>query len=140
MTSKLPPLVRDKLAKLLPMPSSDHDGERIATVAAIERVLKSKNLGWLDLAAQVITTEPVQERPPEPQSGPKGHLSAEMDSDDLVDFIEELRDSGFTFDERSGGFLASMLGRARTYDTVFISEKQKKWLANLAAKAGVEMP
>ena len=49
----LPPAVRDKLGKLLPMLSSDHDGERVGAVAAIERVLKSNNCDWHDLAASI---------------------------------------------------------------------------------------
>ena len=49
----LPSAVRDKLGKLLPMLSSDHDGERVGAVAAIERVLKSHDRDWHDLAASI---------------------------------------------------------------------------------------
>ena len=61
----LPPAVRDKLGKLLPMLSSDHDGERVGAVAAIERVLKSNNCDWHDLAASIGTPAPARE-PPRP--------------------------------------------------------------------------
>ena len=44
----LPPAVRDKLGKLLPMLSSDHDGERAGAVAAIGRVLKGAGCDWHD--------------------------------------------------------------------------------------------
>jgi hypothetical protein len=133
MTGKLSPFVRDKLAKLLPLLSSDREGERVGTVAAIDRVLKSAKLDWYDLAAQ-ITVEPVGEQPQR-----QGRAAAEMDSDDLIDLIEAMRDSGVNFSTRSEGFLHSLLERARTYDEVFLSPKQQHWLTNLAAKAGVEM-
>jgi hypothetical protein len=139
---RLPPVVRDKLAKLVPMLSSDRDGERIGAVSAIDRVLKSANLDWHDLAAQ-ITAGPVQEQPqeqPQPQSGPQGHVLDEMDSYDLVDLIESIRESGAEFNERAEGFLNSLLGRASRYDAVFLSPKQKSWLFSLALKAGVEPP
>ena len=134
MTGKLSPAVRDKLAKLMRLLSSDRDGERVGTVAAIDRVLKSAKLDWHDLTEQ-ITAEPVKEQP-HPQEGAR----AEMDSDDVVDLIGEIRASGVTLSASSEGFLHSLLGRARIYDAVFLSPKQQHWLANLAAKAGVELP
>ena len=39
-----------KLCKLLPRLASNHDGEVVATVAAIERTLHSVGLDWHDLA------------------------------------------------------------------------------------------
>jgi hypothetical protein len=139
MTSKLPPFVRAKLAKLLPLLSSDGDGERIGAVAAIGRVLKSQQLDWHDLAAH--TAQPVEEQPhpqPQPRSQTQRCGAIEIDSDDLVGLIEDIRASGVAFNARSEGFLNSLLGRARDYEEVFLSEKQRRWLANLAAKAGVE--
>ena len=59
----LPPAVRDKLGKLLPLLSSDHNGERVGAVAAIERVLKSAGLDWHDLTG-VITATPQWHRRP----------------------------------------------------------------------------
>jgi hypothetical protein len=134
MTGKLSPAVRDKLAKLLPLLSSDRDGERVGAVAAIDRVLKSEKLDWHDLAAQ-IRAEPVEEA-----LQPQRCAPAEMDSDDLVDLIGEIRASGVTLSASSEGFLHSLLGRAHTYDAVFLSSKQQRWLASLATKAGVELP
>ena len=43
--------VRDKLGKLLPILSSEHNGERVGAVAAIQRVLKNNDRDWHDLAA-----------------------------------------------------------------------------------------
>jgi hypothetical protein len=135
---KLPPVICDKVSKLVPLLASDKDGERVGAVAAIDRVLKSANLDWHDLAAQ-ITAGPMQEQP-RPQSGPQGQVSDEMDSDDLVDLVDAVRDSSVTFNERSYQFLDSLRLRARRYDAVFLSPKQRAWLASLAARAGVAMP
>jgi hypothetical protein len=44
------------LRKLIPCLASDQPGERLATVAAIERVLHGAGLDWHDLA-KVLTTE-----------------------------------------------------------------------------------
>jgi hypothetical protein len=125
MSSKLSPAVRNKIAKLLPLLSSDRDGERVGTVAAIDRVLKSEKFDWYDLAAR-ITAEPVVQMPDE------------IDSDKLIELIEAIRDSGVNFSTSSEGFLSSLLGRAHTYERVLFSSKQRRWLADLAAKAGVE--
>ena len=132
--TKLSPVVRDKIAKLVSLLASDRVGERVGAVAAIDRVLKSAKLDWHDLAAQ-ITAKPVEE-PPQPQRC----APAEMDADDLVEVIEAIRDSGVNLNTSSEGFLNSLLGRARDYDVVLISVKQQRWLADLAAKAGVELP
>ena len=85
-TRPLPSAVRDKLGKLLPMLSSDHDGERVGAVAAIERVLKSNNCDWHDLAAMLTTTAPAARQSPRPHSD--GDTSAKMDAGDLIDLID----------------------------------------------------
>jgi hypothetical protein len=46
--------VAPRLAKLLPMLSSNHDGEKLATLAAIERALTAAKLSWHDLAAKMV--------------------------------------------------------------------------------------
>ena len=49
-TYQIPPLIR----KLLPrLASSNFDGDRLATVEAIERVLGSAGLDWHDFAATI---------------------------------------------------------------------------------------
>ena len=57
----LPPEVRDKLGKLLPLLSSNHDGERAGAAFAIERVLKSHGRDWHDLVAAITTATPARE-------------------------------------------------------------------------------
>ena len=108
MSSKLSPVVRNKVAKLLPLLSSDRDGERVGTVAAIDRVLKSEKLDWHDLAAQ-ITAEPVEE-----SLQPQRCAPAEMDCDDLIDLIEEIRASGVTFRHKLER-LSQLARRARAH-------------------------
>ncbi|MEX2650363.1 MAG: hypothetical protein WD673_15250 [Alphaproteobacteria bacterium] len=49
----LPAVITPRLAKLIPVLSSDQPGEVIATAAAIGRVLSGAGANWHDLAAQV---------------------------------------------------------------------------------------
>lgn len=42
--------VAQRLDPLIRRLATNHDGERLATVAAIERVLRANDLGWHDLA------------------------------------------------------------------------------------------
>ncbi len=128
----LPPAVRDKLGKLLPLLSSEHDGERAGAAAAIERVLKSNDRDWHDLVAVVTTAAPVPE-PPRRQS-PEDDTSTTMDAGELADLITTLRDSGVWLGPRSETFLDGLLERAGTYASVFISPKQQRWLDGLARK------
>src|SRR4051812_38855796 len=60
--------IRERLGKLLPMLSSNHDGERIGAVSAIERVLKSAGFDWHDLTAAIVgATSPPPWPPPPPE-------------------------------------------------------------------------
>ena len=129
----LPFAVRDKLGKLLPMLSSDNDGERAGAVAAIARVLKKHNRDWHDLAAMLGCADHDRPRP---------YVSDDtaMPAEDLVDLITKIRDTGARFGPRSEDFLDSLLARANRYATVFISPKQHRWLDDLARKATPATP
>lgn len=50
MTAALP---LDRLAKILPRLGSNHDGERLATLHALDRVLKAAGASWTDFAASI---------------------------------------------------------------------------------------
>jgi hypothetical protein len=63
-----------------------------------------------------------------------------MDAEDLIDTIATLRDSGAWLGPRSDDFLNGLLSRARRYDAVFLSAKQKQWLDDLIRKAGSAAP
>ena len=129
----LPPVVRDKLGKLLPMLSSDHDGERAGAVAAIERVLKSHSRDWHDLAANIAAPAPA--RAPPRRQAPDDETSTTICAEDLVDLITTVRDSGAWFGPRSEEFLDGLLERAGRFAAVYLSPKQKQWLDDLALKA-----
>jgi hypothetical protein len=53
--SALPAALIPMLDKLIPLLASNHDGEVVATVRAIGRVLKSGGFDWHDLAAWLRT-------------------------------------------------------------------------------------
>jgi len=66
----MPPLnaIAPRLAKLLPLLSSDQPGEVAATVAAIGRTLAGAGATWHDLAAVLTTTTAVTPSPPREQT------------------------------------------------------------------------
>ena len=74
------------------MLSSDHDGERVGAVAAIERVLKSHDCDWHDLVASDHRTG-TRPRAAARQAAERRRLDT-MDAEELVDLITRLRDSG----------------------------------------------
>jgi hypothetical protein len=132
----LPSTVRDRIGKLLPMLSSDHDGERAAVARAIGRVLESSGNDWHDLVAWIGASAPARE-PPRRQASQDDDPD-NVDAEEMIDLITRLRDSGATFGSRSDEFLDGLLARARRYDGVFLSVKQRAWLDDLARRAGVE--
>src|SRR5262249_29499441 len=60
MTKAISPKVIDQLAKLIPCLASSFDGERLATLAAIERVLAAEKLDLHDVVAAL--TRSTQEK------------------------------------------------------------------------------
>jgi hypothetical protein len=58
---------RDKLKKLIPMLSSDQDGEVLGTVAAIKRVLQSDGKDLIDLS-KTLTKKEKEPKPPQTKS------------------------------------------------------------------------
>lgn len=55
----VPATIAPTLAKMLPRLGSSFDGEIVATVKAIERVLKSSGSNWHDLATLVCPPLPI---------------------------------------------------------------------------------
>ena len=73
--------IKPKLLKLIPLLSSDRDGEVLATVRAIERMLLSAGLDWHELAGAVgaepeVIEKVVYRNPPQP----KPDWEAKLDS------------------------------------------------------------
>jgi hypothetical protein len=133
----LPPAVREKLGKLVPLLSSNHNGERVGALAAIERVLKSAGLDWHDFTGWITAPPPAAPPPPPRQprtADPEEELGMSMLDHELVSLVEALRASR-RFTARSEEFLDSLLERAGRFDVVHLSPKQKRWLADLALKA-----
>jgi hypothetical protein len=128
----LPPALRVKLGKLMPMLSSDRDGERAAAVAAIERTLKNHDRDWHDLAASIAATPAVRELL---RSQSEDGASTTMRAEDLIDVITRVRGSGTWRRARTEQFLDGLLERARAHASVFISPKQQRWLDDLVRKA-----
>ena len=73
----IPAEVATKLAKLLPVLSSNQDGEVIGAARAIDRVLKSANLDWHVLADIVSRSAP----PPIDLSAFRGFTATALDPD-----------------------------------------------------------
>lgn len=133
----LSPAVREKLGKLMPLLSSNQDGERVGAVAAIERVLRSNGFDWHDLTG-LITAPPAATPPPPPRqprpADTEDAIGMSMLGHELVSLVEALR-AARRFTARSKEFLDGLLERAGRFDVVRLSPKQKRWLEDLALKA-----
>jgi hypothetical protein len=136
-TRPLPPEVREKLGKVLPLLSSNHEGERIGAVAAIERILKAAGFDWHDftgwMTAASPSPPPQYEPPPRRQASNDGELVF-VDSDKVIERIEEMR-ACCSFSARSEEFLDSLLERANTYVDVRFTLPMKKWFCDLERQA-----
>ena len=154
-TRPLPPEVRERIGKLAPRLASEFEGERIATVAAIDRVLKAAGFDWFDFTHAIATptssaaaSPPPQQprrrpsqpppQPPPPQNKASrsqvGGADMNIDAAALRTTIGMVRKRQ-QFDAKSEEFLDGMLWRAKNYSAVYVTRKQWKWLCDLAAKA-----
>lgn len=113
----IPPMV----AKLIPRLASNHDGEILATVAAIKRILSGSKLDLHDLAASLAKGGPSgfahqarREAPP-----PRHKANAEF-----------CLASGYAWREHEEKFLTDMKFRPNA-----LTEKQQAWLDALVGKA-----
>jgi hypothetical protein len=100
MTGTFPPII-SLLARLIPRLASPFDGEKLATLAAIERTLKSKGLDFNDWAVVVAAPVPAR-RGPEPDPG------NDLSLREIVTWILDHDDGSLddreraTFDDRRG--------------------------------------
>lgn len=129
----IPKQTRAKLTKLLPRLASSFDGERTATLAAIERVLTAEGLDWHDFTAAFF------EQAPAAESGQHDNAVTHelVASRRLLGLIAniEARDCG-RIDDRSRAFLASIRRQAQRRHRLRLSSKQLKWLTDLAERTG----
>lgn len=143
MVAPLPPALKNKLAALLRIQSSDNAGERANASAAIGRLLKSNGLDWHDLTAVLL--EPPPPPPPRPPPAPQKPVptypvtagAEEIDSEQLVEVLDIIEASSTYLSSSSQDFLEGLRARADRYNDVRLSEKQWKWLRDLMEKTGI---
>jgi hypothetical protein len=105
--SALPATLIPTLSKLIPRLASNHDGEVVATVRAIERVLKSGSSDWHDLAAILA---------------PAAHP-------EVRDVVQWCLNRRFFLPPRDRGFLENVARQLKP-----LSPKQEKWLRDIVGK------
>jgi hypothetical protein len=118
------PNVRPKIARLLPLLASDQDGEVVAAVRAIERLLQGAGADWHDLT-RIVAGETVLPFKIVAFSG----SSPEPRWRHLARRCAERRD----LNSRDAGFVASLIGMPRSWSP---TSRQRQWLADIAARMG----
>jgi hypothetical protein len=107
--STLPAALIPTLGKLIPRLASNHDGEVVATIRAIERVLKSGGSDWHDLVAAMLA--------------PVARLEVRRD---VVQWCLSRR---FFLSPRDRRFLEGVAEQRMP-----LSPKQEKWLRDIVGK------
>jgi hypothetical protein len=132
----IPQKTRERLAKLIPRLTSPHEGEVIATVAAIERTLIADGLDIHDLTA-ALTNGAGEVEQGSTFSGSVSHHM--MIGDLLLTLIGQIRARSriCPLSARAQDFLRDLEARGLNYDKVFLTERQMTWLKELAQRAGV---
>lgn len=121
----------ERLRKLIPLLSSDKDGEVVAAARAIGRELRAANRDWHWLAALASGQAPTApNRPRVDTPAPPGY-----DGDaalELIEMIEHLVAAMSRLRPKEREFVMQQMYRVRQYGakTVF-SAKQAKWLRDL---------
>jgi len=142
----IPPDLRERLGKLVPRLGSPFDGERVATVAAIERLLRAHNRDWHDLTATLAIGQmqlPLDEKESRARSSESAPPPAADDRRPIaaarlvrvISAIEARKPA--SLGERSSKFLGQLRAYADEYDPVRLSPKQMSWLKGLAVDAGI---
>jgi hypothetical protein len=138
----IPSEVRARLGKILPMLSSPQPGDVIAAVSAINRLLFEHALDWHDMAAALTGAPAASAAPPRPppatpRSQPRaGAEMHNLTSQEVKELVQAIRTHHHLLNDRSKAFLAGQLERAK-YGRVLFSDKQWKWLMDLAQQAGL---
>ena len=139
-TLPLSPEVRRRVSQMLPLLSSTNAGECVAAAGAIGRLLRAHGLDWHDLTAAI--TEPASEArtkpepPPRREPPPPPPPGYNLTSQEVKDLVQAILSHHHFLNDRSKAFLTGQLERAK-YGRVLFSEKQWKWLMDLAAQAGI---
>jgi hypothetical protein len=112
-------LIGPRLAALIPRLATPFDGERLATVAAIDRTLKSADRDFHDLAAAIVGR---------PASVPPAPGADDWCADQWRHDVRQLRNSGAQLTAWETKFLNSVLGFRQ------LSPKQLDCLADIFRK------
>lgn len=151
-TPTLSTSTRQKLGKVLPLLSSDKDGEVVAAARAVSRILREAKLDWHDLSATIVAeidSASSGARAKRAPSGPPNDTSASdpwkdikeehwFDSDHLDDVCVRVRKHG-RLSSNAEQFLSGLQERAEKFMSVKLSEKQFAWLADLFRSATGEV-
>lgn len=113
--------IAPKLALVIPRLASDHDGEVVATVNAITRLLSGAGLDWHDLAAAVTALD----APCEEERRPEFDEAAVT----WWQVAHWLRDRIHLLRAKEIDFVQNMAGRPINGPPP--TEKQQQWLANI---------
>ena len=139
MTARpIPADVRDLLAKLLPRFGSSFEGERVATLLAIERVLGTHGLSMHDIVAG-LEASPPSPRPADPPIEDDDELDGRpqfLPAGQLLTRVDQVERRSAFLSDSSRGFLHSMCSIARQRARVRLSYKQNKRLATSSAQGG----
>ncbi|WP_262299709.1 hypothetical protein [Microvirga sesbaniae] len=115
-------IIAPKLSRLIPMLATDHDGEVIAAVRAIDRTLKSAGMDFHNLVEALCYRQPssipVSAAAPEPH--PRSLL-------DIANWCRTHAAGRLTSTERK--FVCDMVERLSQGRQ--ISQKQENWLRNI---------
>ena len=106
----LDPTVADRLAKLLGMLGSDHDGERANAGRMADELIRANGLRWADVLAVAASTK------------------TNSDWQQMADWCRAHHQQ---FNAKQLGFIQTMLTWRGTP-----SDKQKQWLIDLFVRAG----
>ncbi len=117
-------LAAPKIAKLIPLLASEHDGEVVATARAIERVLKGEGLDLHSLVEALCEPAPVAYVPPPP-------TEKKPETWDEIARWCRTRDAG-DLSSKERKFVWDMVRRAGT--GVEPTDKQLKWLRAIHVK------
>jgi len=131
----IPPSVRARLDKILLMLGSDNEGERASAALMITSLLKANGLDWHDLVGSIGAPAAAPQPPPPPPKPKYSNVNQKtMTAAELRHLVHLIERS--PINEQSRQFLAGMMDRADIYDVVYFSDKQWKWIADLAKRAG----
>ncbi len=132
----LPASITGKIAVILPRLGSDHDGEIVASVKAIERTLATAGADWQDLTAAFERGALALEPPPSRKPSEAEPDWEDLTRDDRIEWIEAIKADQWALGDLSDWerrFLLSIRGQLAAWRS--LSDKQTDVLNRIFAKA-----